>query len=162
LRIRIGLTLAGLAVAVGGSTFVLASAAAGRKDPNLVTAEAFVDKQCPADTREISTAMWQAGWRFNALYGNCRAGDGSDQHAWFFDRGRFVGTNARTASLDIIGLWRNNTTIALLYVLYRHSDPDCCATGGGAIVRYRLEKGHVRRLDPLPPQVSKRGVRIGR
>jgi hypothetical protein len=106
--------------------------------------------------------MWQAGWRFNALYGNCRAGDGSDQHAWFFDRGRFIRVDSETPSLHLVGLWRDNTTIAFLYVLYRHSDPSCCATGGGAIVRYRLEQGRVRRLDPLPPSIGKRGVRLGR
>ena len=152
----------GVALAAAGSVFVLSSSAARHKDPNLAKAEAFVDQQCPAETRDISSSMWQAGWRFNALYGNCRAGDGSDQHAWFFDRGRFVRLDARTPSLHLVGLWRNDTTIAFLYVLYRRSDPSCCATGGGAIVRYRLEQGHVRRLDPLPPSSGKRGVRFGR
>ncbi len=154
--------LLGAAIAVAGAAFVLASSAARHKDPNLAKAEAFVDKQCPADSRGISSSMWQAGWRFNVLYGNCRAEDGSDQHAWFFDRGRFIRIDARTPSLHLVGLWRNDTTIAFLYVLYRRSDPSCCATGGGAIVRYRLEQGRVRRLDPLPPSIGKRGVRVGR
>ena len=158
--IRAGVVLLGAAIAVAGSTFVLTSSAAGHKGPNLAQAEAFVDKRCPAKEREISTGLWEAGWKFNVLYGNCRAGDGRDQHAWFFDKGRFVGVDARSASHEIIGLWRNGSTIALLYVLYRNSDPDCCATGGGAIVRYRLGKGHVGRLDPLPPRSG--NGRIGR
>jgi hypothetical protein len=147
--------LVGAAIAAAGSAFVLNSSAARHKDPNLAKAQAFVAKQCPADTREISSSMWEAGWRFNVLYGNCRAGDGTDQHAWLFDRGRFVRLDARTPSFHLIGLWRNDTTVAFLYVLYRYSDPSCCATGGGAIVRYRLEAGRVRRLDPLPPRASK-------
>jgi hypothetical protein len=154
--------LLGAAIAVAGSTFVLTSSAARHKDPNLAQAEAFVDERCPADTRAISAGLWEAGWRFNVLYGNCRAGDGSDQHAWFFDRGRFIRRDARTPSLHLVGLWRNDTTIAFLYVLYRRSDPSCCATGGGAIVRYRLEQGRVRRLDPLPPSSGNRSVRLGR
>jgi LppP/LprE lipoprotein len=154
--------LLGAAIVAAGSAFVLSSSAAGHRDQNLAKAEAFVDQQCPANTRHISSSMWQAGWRFNVLYGNCRAGDGSDQHAWFFDRGRFIEVDARTPSLHLVGLWRNDTTIALLYVLYRSSDPSCCATGGGAIVRYRLERGRVRRLDPLPPPIGKKGVRLGR
>lgn len=162
MRVRIGVVLVGVALAAAGSVFVLSSSAARHKDPNLAQAEAFVDKQCPAATRDISSSMWQAGWRFNALYGNCRAGDGSDQHAWFFDRGRFVRLDSRTPSLHLVGLWRNDTTIAFLYVLYRRSDPSCCATGGGAIVRYRLEQGHVHRLDPLPASSGKPGVRLGR
>ncbi|HEU5244812.1 MAG TPA: LppP/LprE family lipoprotein [Gaiellaceae bacterium] len=150
MRIRVGVVLLGAAVAVAGSGFALTSSAAGHKDPNLAKARALVDKQCPAKTRTISAGLWEAGWKFNVLYGNCRAGDGRDQHAWFFDRGRFVRMDARSSSHEIIGLWRNASTIALLYVLYRRSDPECCATGGGAIVRYRLEQGRVRRLDPLP------------
>jgi hypothetical protein len=148
--------LVGAAIAVAGAAFVLTSSAARHKDPSLAQAEAFVDKQCPASTRTISSGLWEAGWTFNVLYGNCRAGDGRDQHAWFFDRGRFVRTDAPTSnkhwngSHEIIGLWRDGNTIALLYVLYRRADPECCPTGGGAIVRYRFDKGQVRRLDPLP------------
>jgi hypothetical protein len=160
--------LVGAAIVAAGSVFVLTSSAARHKDPNLAKAEAHVDRQCPADTRFVSKGLWEHGWKFNVLYGNCRAGDGRDQHAWFFDRGRFVGTDVPKGSSrhwtygskEINGVWRDGHTIALLYVLYRWSDPECCPTGGGAIVRYRLEKGHLRRLDPLPPRVSK--GRIGR
>ena len=165
LRIRVGVVLLGAAIAVAGSVFVLTSSAARHKDPNLTKAEAFVARQCPADTREISSSMWEAGWRFDVLYGNCRAGDGVDQHAWFFERDRFIGNDVPKGSNSnwqgshqIIGLWRNGSTIALLYVLHRPSDPECCATGGGAIVRYHLVKGGVHRLDRLPPPVSNRHV----
>ena len=73
--------------------------------------------------------MWTHGARFNALYGNCRAADGRDQHVWFFAGHRFTGTDAPTASRDIVGLWRDDRTIAFLYVLYRARDPNCCPTG---------------------------------
>jgi hypothetical protein len=124
---------------------------------------AIVDRQCPKDTREISSKMWAPGWRYNVLYGNCHAGDGVDQHAWFFDRGHLIGVDipARSyGSHGIIGLWRTGNTIALMYVLRHWSDPECCATGGGAIVRFRLYPGGVHRMNRLPPSVSKH--RIGR
>jgi hypothetical protein len=154
----------GAAIAAAASAFPLTSSAARHKDPNLAKAEAFVDKQCPADTRGVSTGLWQHGWKFDVLYGNCRAEDGRDAHAWFFERGRFIGADVPTGSKShwifgshqIIGLWRDGDTVALLYVLYRPSDPECCATGGGAVVRYRLKAGSVHRLDPLPPRVSNR------
>jgi LppP/LprE lipoprotein len=160
--------LLGAAIAVAGSIFVLTSSAARHNDPDLAKARAFVNRRCPADARTISSGLWEAGWKFNVLYGNCRAGDGRDQYAWFFDRGQFVRADVQSSnkhwngSHQIIGLWRDGSTIALLYVLYRSSDPECCATGGGAIVRYRLENGQVRRLDPLPRSVWRRGVRLGR
>ena len=48
-------------------------------------------------------------------------------------------------------MWRDGNTIAFMYVLYRRADSNCCATGGGKIVRYRIEGTHVKALDPLPP-----------
>jgi hypothetical protein len=135
------------------SALLLAPSAAARKDPNLLRAEAFVDKRCPAQEREIATDVWMRGWRFNALYGNCRAGDGRDQHVWFFSRARFIGSDTREpdSSKDIVALWRDGTTIAFMYVLYRRGDPNCCPTGGGKIVRFRIVGNHVKALDPLPP-----------
>jgi hypothetical protein len=131
---------------------VSAAAATAAQDPDLARAKAFVSRQCPADERQISAGMWTPGSKFNALYGNCRAGDGRDQHVWFFLGGRFIGSDTRKlfSSKEIFGVWRGDTVIAFMYVLYRASDPNCCPTGGGKIVRFRLHSGHVVRLDPLP------------
>jgi len=139
---------------VGLAALALASRAAATAagDSDLARAEAFVDKQCPADERQISAKMWMSGSNFNALYGNCRAGDGRDQHIWFFLGGRFIGSDTRKpfSSKEIFGLWRDGTVIAFMYVVYRSNDPNCCPTGGGKIVRFRSRAGHVVRLDPLP------------
>lgn len=145
-----------------GAALVLAVSASAGKDPALLRAQAFVDKRCPAPERAIFTDIWGPGLRFNALYGNCRAEDGRDQHIWFFDQGRFVSTDARKSSHWIIGAWRNDKTIAFLYGLYRRSDPECCPTGGGASVRYRWNGRRVVRLDPLPPRAFAPGVVVGR
>jgi len=151
-----------LAIALIVYPMLLVDAASAGRDPALLRARAFVDKRCPAQYREISTRMWGAGLRFNALYGNCRAGDGRDQHVWFFDRGRFLGTDAAKSSHWIIGAWRDDKTIAFLYVLYRPSDPECCPTGGAASVRFRWTGKRIKRLDPLPPRAFAPGVAVGR
>jgi len=127
------------AVAAGLSLLVAWRAPAARSS-DLTKAMAFMKKQCPGGQRDISARMWAAGWRFNALYGNCLAEDGTDGHIWFFDHGRFIGRDAPTPSHEIIGLWRNDRTIAFMYVLYRQSDANCCATGGGAIGPLPLER----------------------
>jgi len=98
-----------------------------------------------------SADMWQTGWTFNALYGDCGGGDGRDQRIWFFSGSRFIGNDSPRSSAQIVGLWRDGTTIAFLYVLYRSSDALCCATGGGEIVRFRLMGTHAVALDRLPP-----------
>jgi hypothetical protein len=141
-----------LSMVLVAAALLLASGASAAKDPNLVRAMAFVDKQCPANVRVISTDEWMTGMRFNALYGNCRAGDGTDRHIWFFLSGRYIGsdTSRPFASRGILGMWRDDTVMAFMYVLYRATDPNCCPTGGGKIVRFRLHNGHVVRLDPLP------------
>ena len=100
--------------------------------------------------------MWEGGSRFNALFGNCRAQDGHDQHVYFFERGKFVGTDGLGASSQVIGIWRDNVTFAFLYVLYRPADALCCPTGGGTIVRFRWEGARFRRLDSVPPRQNGR------
>jgi hypothetical protein len=140
------------ALAVLVSALLAAPGAGAARDPNLRRAIAFVDRRCPAKERRVSTSVWMAGWRFNALYGNCRAGDGTDQHIWFFLDGRFIGADTRKAlsSKGILGLWRDANVIAFMYVVYRPGDPNCCPTGGGKIVRFRLTHGHLVRVDSLP------------
>ncbi len=151
-----------LVAAAAGVLLLVAGAATAGRGQDLSKALAFVQKQCPGGQRTISSRMWQSGWRFNALYGNCLADDGTDQHVWFFDRDRFIGKDAPTPSHEILGLWRNDRTIAVLYVLYRQSDANCCATGGGAVVRFRLLGKRLHRLDPLPRRAHAAGVRVGR
>lgn len=145
-----------------GLALLGAPVAAAAKAPALAAAEAYVARHCPANTREISTRMWANGLQFNALFGNCRAGDGRDQRIWFFVAHRFVGTDATTSSHLIVGLWRDERTIAFLYVLYRQSDAECCATGGGAIVRFHWSGNRLMRLDRLPPRAFTPGVSAGR
>ena len=126
-----------------------AIASASGTNPRLQSAVRYVRAEC-GTTAEPNTSMWMNGSAFNAIYGNCKAGDGTDQHIWFFVGGRFVGVNTRTPSKSIIGLWRDNRTLAFMYVLYRSSDPNCCPTGGGKIVRYRWNGKRVVALDALP------------
>ena len=59
---------------------------------------------------------------------------------------------------EVIGLSRDHKTMAFLYVLYRRSDPECCPTGGGTIVRFRWNGKRVIRLDPLPPRAFAPGA----
>jgi hypothetical protein len=152
-RLSRRLTLLAVGVLVCACGVLAVSAAAATHDPNLATAMALVRKQCPAPYAEIATNQWQSGVAFNALYGNCHAGDGTDQHVWLFQGGHLIGmdTSEPDSSREIIGLWRDLDTIAFMYVLYRAGDPNCCPRGGGAVVRFVLRNRHVVRLDRLPP-----------
>jgi hypothetical protein len=149
------------ALAVLGAFTLAFPAMAGDPDHRLQAALRYVRAKC-GNTAEPIRAMWVHGWAFNAIYGNCMAADGRDQHIWFFLRGRFIGTDARDASKEIIGIWRDDRTIAFMYVLYRSSDANCCPTAGGRIVRFRWTGRRVVALDRLPPPVGRAGARVGR
>jgi len=143
-RLSIALTLCcGLAVFTGTSQARMS------RDRTLAAALAYVDARCPDYGKVVNRSEWQHGWAFNALYGSCLGN--YDQRIWFFVHGRFVGTDAKRPSHEILGMWRGARTIAFMYVLYRYQDPACCSTGGGKIVRYRWNSGRVVRLDRLPP-----------
>ena len=150
-RLLLSVSLGAVLLAGGGSGL----AASASPDRNLAAAKAYVSRQCHSGSTR-STEIWQAGWTFNALYGDCGGGDGHDQRVWFFAGSRFIGTDAPTSSARIIGMWRNSGTIAFLYVLYRHRDPLCCATGGGKVVRFRWTRNRLVRLDPLPARTTSR------
>jgi len=136
--------------------FVLVNGGIGfgatKKDRDLAAALAFWRSRGCEPWAKPDTSMWMHGWRFNAVFGNCRAEDGHDQHLYFFDRARFVGTDGLGTSSEILGLWRNDTTLAFMYVLYRPQDALCCPTGGGKVVRFRWNGRRFRALDRPPPR----------
>ena len=155
------LLVAGLTLAVFCALALPSPATPRSGDQRLRAAIRYVRGECGANA-EPQSNMWMKAFTFNALYGNCMAGDGRDQHIWFFFRGRFVGTDARESSKDIIGIWRGDRTMAFMYVLYRSSDPNCCPTGGGKIVRFHWNGKRPVAIDRLPPSLIRPGVRLGR
>jgi len=131
---------------------ICAAAASAAGSTDLRTAQRYVARHCHPGSRR-SASMWveDRGFRFEALYGDCGGGDGHEQRIWFFRGSRFVGTDSKRPSAEILAGWRDLDTLAFLYVLYRPTDPLCCPTGGAVVVRYRWRQGRIVRLDPLPP-----------
>jgi hypothetical protein len=80
----------------------------------------------------------QVGQRFN-------------QRAFFFANGnRYVGTDRDANSWRIEEVWRDGTTIALNYTVYRNADPMCCPMGGTRTVRFTWTGSRVVARDPFP------------
>jgi hypothetical protein len=100
-----------------------------------------------------STRMWERDpvFKLNALIATyCKSADGYNKRAFFFYGPRYLGTDAAAPSAQIEEVWRDDRTIALLYILYRSTDPLCCPTGGGKIVRYRWNGSRLVALDRIP------------
>jgi len=148
------LTAAALVALVAVCGVVSGSASAlPEKDRALSQALAFWrSKKC---VEAPDQTMWIHGWRFNALFGNCMGGDGHDQHVYFFDRGRPIGTDGLRTSAEVFGLWRDDKTFAFMYVIYKPHDGLCCPTGGGTIVRFKWNGKQFHALDSPPPRRTK-------
>jgi hypothetical protein len=81
----------------------------------------------------------------------CSSADGYNRRAFFFYGKRYLGTDTRDASRDSPQeVWRDDRTIALLYILYRRGEPNCCPTGGGRVVRFRWNGRRLVALDRIP------------
>ena len=83
-----------------------------------------------------------------AARGTCATG--RCMRVFFFYDGAFVGTDTRDVSAQVSVQWLTSDTVALLYVLYRPEDIECCPTGGAATVRFRYDRG-LAAVDPVPP-----------
>jgi hypothetical protein len=79
---------------------------------------------------------------------------GTDERAFFFIDGRYIGTDAKLASATVSVVAQSDTEVTLAYPLYRPSDPVCCPGGGQAHVRFQLNNGKLVPLDPIPPASS--------
>ncbi len=81
-------------------------------------------------------------------------GDGHGQQAFFFEDGRFLGTDSSQPSATIKVLGQSDTEVILAYALYRPHDPLCCPSAGQARVRFQLDNGRLQALDAIPPASS--------
>jgi hypothetical protein len=98
-------------------------------------------------------STWDDFFRFNVLIGTYLwSADGYNQRAFFFRDDEFLGTDAQKPSAHVQEVWRDDRTIALLYILHRKDEALCCPTGGGAIVRFVWTGSGVDPRDPIPPR----------
>ena len=137
-------------VALGLGVFAVpqAGTAVRRTDPQLRAAIAVVKRK--GYTPDPRT--WTRGVTLNVLIGTyTRSADGYNKRAFFFVNHRgYIGTDTRVPSLSMFLVWGDDTTSAIMYILYRRNDPNCCPTGGGKIVRYRWTGSRLRPLDRIP------------
>lgn len=86
------------------------------------------------------------------------SGEGYEEQAFFFVEGRYIGTDASSASAQISVVSQSDTEVTLAYGLYRPGDSLCCPGGGQAKVRFQLNNGTLMALDPIPPVSSSTGL----
>jgi hypothetical protein len=75
--------------------------------------------------------------------------------AFFFARGRFVGRDAPAPSGKLRPGRQLDREISLVYTLYEPGDPACCPRGGDTRVHFRLRRGRLRHVEPIPPELER-------
>jgi hypothetical protein len=76
---------------------------------------------------------------------------GAGEHAFFFTRGVYLGTDASEPSRSIAVVSHSGPEVTLAYGLYGVGG----ASAGTAQVRFKLEDGKLRALDPIPSESSR-------
>jgi len=98
-----------------------------------------------------STADYHANQSLRVLVGTrTGSGDGYGQQAFFFVGGHFIGTDSSQPSATLRVVGQSDTEVTLAYPLYRRNDPLCCPGAGQAQVRFQLDNGRLRPMDPIP------------
>jgi len=123
--------------------------------------------------RQVAAMGYQVGdpgtyhpeYALHVLIGVAAGAPPHHERAFFFaDQGRLLGEDDRLPSAGLLVVGQGPATVALAYQLYAADDEDCCPSLGKAAVRFRLDRGRLRRLDrsPTPPpggHAARRGRR---
>ncbi len=106
--------------------------------------------------RLVNGSAWMPGAPINVVTGNFEgSATGRGMRAFFFAEGQgYIGTDTSEESQTVNIAWRDDTTVAIEYTLYRQGDPGCCPTGGSATVRFHWDGNRLSPLDPIPPTYS--------
>ncbi|WP_026311067.1 LppP/LprE family lipoprotein [Parafrankia elaeagni] len=98
----------------------------------------------------LGVSGYEPGFALSVIVGRLSTSvDGHPQQAFFFHRGRYVGTGT-TPSAGVRWVWSTSDVVALQYDLYRPGDPMCCPSAGAAAVRFGWDGSGVVPLDPIP------------
>jgi hypothetical protein len=96
--------------------------------------------------RPLSLSTYEPAHTLRVLVGRGDAG----QRAFFFVRGRYVGTDGAIDSYRVRVVRSGERTVTLSYRLYSKDDEPCCPTGGSARVRFRWDGSALKPLTPVP------------
>jgi hypothetical protein len=78
------------------------------------------------------------------------------QRAFFFVRGRYIGTDATTDSSRMRLLGTGERSVTVSYRLFARGDQSCCPTGGSVRVRFRWDGKALSPDNAIPPASSRR------
>jgi LppP/LprE lipoprotein len=105
------------------------------------------------------TSQYHSNQTLQVLIGtSSTSSDGHTQQAFFFVRGRYIGTDTKLPSATVDVVAQSDTEVTLSYPLYRPTDPPSSPSGGHAVVRFQLNNGQLTSLDPIPPASSTTGL----
>jgi hypothetical protein len=97
----------------------------------------------------VDTSAYDAGDTLRVLIGRAAGGE----RAFFFDEGRYLGTDASAASAHVSVFAHSDTEAVLSYSIYQAG---AATPSGTRLVHFALDMGQLSALDPIPSVASRR------
>lgn len=101
------------------------------------------------------TSEYHPSQTLRVLVGTRTSGTTSEQQAFFFVDGRYLGTDAKNPSGQITVVSQSDTEVAIAYGIYRQGDSSCCPSGGRQVVHFALDDGRLTALEEIPSLSSR-------
>jgi hypothetical protein len=89
------------------------------------------------------------------LVGRPHQGMAPGLRAFFFVKGRFIGNDALTPSMELDVGGQRDRQVTLVYGLFLPGDRPCCPSGGDAEVRFRWNGGELAPRDAIPAEAER-------
>ena len=108
----------------------------------------------------VELAAYRRAQTLRVLVGRPRGGTTPGLKAFFFVRGRYIGNDALSSSMQLDVAAQRDREITLAYGLFVAGDRPCCPSGGEAEVRFRWTGGELRPRDEIPADLARKPLGV--
>ena len=119
-----------------------------------------VEEVRAAGYEPVELADYRPGQTLRVLVGRPREGTTPGLKAFFFARGRYLGNDALSSSMELEVGRQRAREITLVYGLFVAGDRPCCPSGGEAEVRFRWTGDELEPRDEIPADLARKPLGV--
>ena len=121
---------------------------------------AAVEEVRAAGYEPLELADYRPAQTLRVLIGRPREGTTPGLKAFFFVRGRYLGNDAVSSSMQLDVARQRDREITLVYGLFVAGDRPCCPSGGEAEVRFRWNGDKLQPRDEIPADLARKPLGV--
>jgi hypothetical protein len=121
---------------------------------------AAVEEVRAAGYEPMELAAYHPSQTLRVLVGRPREGTTPGLKAFFFARGRYLGNDALSSSMELDVGRQRDREITLVYGLFVAGDRPCCPSGGDAEVRFRWTGDELEPRDEIPADLARKPLGV--